>query len=67
MDKVEKLKEIIVNLQMSLIAKRVPDGCCPYTYYPPDKSVDCDIGCDKCRKLFMEDIEKEVRKEVDKL
>lgn len=67
MDKVEKLKEIIVNLQMSLIAKRVPNGYCPYTYYPSDRNIDCDIGCEKCREIFMKDIEKKVREEVDKL
>ena len=69
MDKVSELKEIIVNLKMDLIEKKIPEGHCPYSYYTPSagRFVDCTISCGQCRKIFMRDMEKDIRKEVDKL
>ena len=72
MDKVSKLKEIIVELKMDLIRADIPTGYCPYTYfyYKPsaERELDCNtISCDKCRKIFMQDMEKDIRAEVEKL
>lgn len=66
MDKISILKEIIVNLKMELVEKKVPVGYCPYTYYTQikRKNPDCD-DCTKCRELFMNDMRKNVEKEVN--
>ena len=68
MDKISKLKEMIVNLKMELIEKKVPKGHCPYTYYTQvsRRNVDC-TDCDECRREFIEEIEKNIRKEVENI
>lgn len=67
MDKITELKEMIVVLKMNLVANRIQNGCCPYTYYTPKRTIDCCIGCDDCRKRFMKDMERDIRIEVSKL
>ena len=70
--KVEELKEIIVNLKLELVEAHIPMGYCPYSYthYKSafNRDIDCnEISCNKCRELFMQDIEKEIRKEVENI
>ena len=69
MDKVSELKEIIVKLKLELVEERVPKGHCPFTYYKlaNGKNVNCDIGCEKCRTLFMKSMEKHIRSKVAEL
>ena len=69
MAKISELKEMIVELKLDLINANIPYGHCPYTYYQPStKHGDCgEIDCDKCRYRFMEDMERDIRKEVRKL
>ena len=66
MDKISKLKEMIINLKMELIEKRVPKGHCPYTYYTQvtRRSMGC-TNCVECRREFMEYMKKNIEKEVD--
>lgn len=68
MDKVSELKEIIIGLKMELIEADVPDGYCPYSLYKPStkRKLDCS-DCEKCRRIFMKDMEKDIRAEVEKI
>lgn len=68
MDKVSELKEIIVSLRMELIEANVPSGYCPYSIYSPstERKLDCS-DCTKCRRAFMRDMERDIRKEVENL
>ena len=70
MAKISELKEMIVDLKLDLIRARIPYGNCPYAYYQPTtkRDIDCnEVGCDKCKRIFMEDMEKDIRKAVRKL
>ena len=69
MDKIEELKEIIVNLKLDLIETEIPKGHCPYSYYSPSegRSIDCSIDCVRCRRIFMQDMERKIRREVEEL
>ena len=69
MDKVSKLKEIIVDLRMDLLKTKIYKGSCPYSLYIPtqERKVDCSIGCERCREIFLRDMEKDIRKEVEEL
>ena len=70
MAKISELKEMIVELKLDLIRARVPRGHCPYSYYDTSsrKNIDCnEVNCDECERMFMENIEKEIRKEVRRL
>ena len=68
MDKVSELKEIIVELKMELIEANIPKGYCPYSYGTPStkRELDCS-DCEKCRRIFMQDMERDIRAEVEKL
>ena len=69
MAKISELKEMIVESKLDVINATIPYGHCPYAYYhPPIKHGDCgEIDCDMCRRRFMEDMERDIRKEVKKL
>jgi hypothetical protein len=69
MAKISELKEMIVELKLDLINANIPYGHCPHAYYhPPIKYGDCgEIDCDMCRRRFMEDMERDIRKEIRKL
>lgn len=70
MAKISELKEMIVDLRLDLIRARIPYGHCPYAYYQPTtkRDIDCnEVGCDKCKRIFMEDMENDIRKAVRKL
>lgn len=69
MAKISELKEMIVELKLDLINANIPYGHCPHAYYhPPIKYGDCgEIDCDMCRRRFMEDMERDTRKEIRKL
>lgn len=68
MAKISELKEMIVELKMDLIRANIPHGHCPYVYYDPSVNIDCnEVECDECRRIFMENMEKDIRKEVKKL
>ena len=58
---VRMLEEAIVGLKLDLIRARIPYGHCPYAYYQPTtkRNIDCnEVGCDKCKRIFMENMEK---------
>lgn len=64
---VEELKEMIVELKVDLAKASVPNGHCPYAYYPGIKQDgDCD-DCNKCKREFFEKYENIVRARVEKL
>lgn len=64
---VEELKEIIVELKVDLAKASVPNGHCPYAYYPGMKhDSDCD-DCNKCKREFFQKYENIVRAKVEKL
>ena len=69
MAKISELKEMIIDLKLDLINANIPHGHCPYAYYHTTiKHNDCgEIDCDECRHRFMEDMEKDIRKEIRKL
>lgn len=67
MDKIKELKNIIFELKMQLLEAKMPKGYCPYSLYHSEKEIDCNIGCDKCRMIFLKDIEKDIRAEVENL
>ena len=68
MEKIKELKKIIIDLKMKLIKNKIPIGTCPYTYYANvPRRFKCDIGCEKCRKYFLQDIEIVIKREVEKL
>ena len=69
MAKISELKELIVELRLDAINARIPHGHCPYAYYRPSTfHDDCgDIDCTMCRHRFMEDMETEIREEVERL
>ena len=67
---ISELKEKIVDLKLDVIRAEIPQGHCPYAYYQPTtkRDVDCnEIGCNECKRIFMEDMEKDIRKEVEML
>lgn len=69
MKTIEELKEIIVDLKVSLAKANIPYGNCPYAYYHNiEQEFDCgDIGCDQCRRMFFDKYENKVRETVEKL
>ena len=71
MASVEELKEIIVDLRMSLVRANIPYENCPYAYYSTSKQKDrecCDdISCSECKRMFLEDKENDIREEVRRL
>lgn len=69
MDKVNELKEIIIGLRMDLLKTKVYKGSCPYSLYAPaqGRKVDCSIGCEKCREIFIRDMQKVIEREVENL
>ena len=68
MNKISELKEIIVSLKMDLIEAKIPKGYCPYSYGVPStkREIDCS-DCEKCRRIFMKDMEKDIRTEIEEL
>lgn len=69
MKTIQELKEIIVDLKVSLAKANIPYGHCPYAYYPGiEQNFECgDIGCDQCRRLFFTTYEKLTKESVEKL
>ena len=65
---INELKEMIVDLKMELIEAKIPKGYCPYSLYTPTtkRNPDCS-DCERCRRVFMRDMEKDIRVEVDAL
>ncbi len=68
-DRIDALKEKIVELELDLIRESIPHGHCCYCYYKPSiKHDDCgDISCGECKYRFMQDAEKDIREEVGRL
>ena len=70
MAKISELKEMIIDLRLDLIRANISQGNCPYAYYQPTtkRDTDCNkIGCNECKRIFMEDMEKDIRKAVRRL
>lgn len=70
MAKISELKEMIVELEMDLIKATIPDGYCPYAFYPignkDRESIKC-RDCDKCTETYFEEYEEMIKKKVRKL
>ena len=66
---IEELKEMIVDLRMSLVGANIPGGNCPYAYYHRDNPIsNCnDISCNKCKEIFLDGMRKDIEKEVAEL
>lgn len=65
---IDELKNIIIDLKIDLIKHEIPVGHCPYAYYNKQNSVGCDdISCQKCRRIFFENIRKDIEAEVETL
>lgn len=70
MAKISELKGMIVELKVDLHMAQLPYGTCPYRWFgnPTNKDVDCNaVGCDECKRIYFEDYETRVRKEIKKL
>ena len=70
MAKISELKEIIVELKVELHEACLPYGACPYRWFGnlTNKEVDCnEIGCDECKRIYFDEYEARIRKEVKKL
>lgn len=63
-DRVEELKEEIVDLRMQLVKANIPDGNCPYAYYTIEGATGPCHDCDKCKQNFMESMRKMIEEEV---
>ena len=68
MKTVEELKEIIVDLKVSLAQAQVPRGHCHYAYYPGIEG-ECkeDGDCDECRREFWQKYRTKVEEWVENL
>ena len=70
MAKISELKEMIIDLRLDLIRSNIPQCNCLYAYYQPTtkRDTNCnEIGCNECKRIFMEDMEKDIRKAVRRL
>ena len=64
---IKQLKEIIVELRLSLMKANIPDGHCPYAYYyGVEQEDDCD-NCNKCKRHFFEKYKAKIEQEVELL
>ena len=66
---IQELKEMIVNLRIENIKCKIPSGHCPYVYYNMDNPIDnCnEMSCDKCSEIFLDNMRKQIEKEVASL
>jgi hypothetical protein len=67
---IDELKEIIVDLKVSLAKANVPQGNCPYAYYNINKNnrPNCnDVSCKYCTIDFWTEYKKDKILEVDEL
>lgn len=71
MASIRELKDIIVDLKVSLAETRVPRGNCPLHYFKVSSYVGlgCDTGvsCDVCKDRFFEQYRKDCTAEVRNL
>ena len=64
---VEELKEMIIELKVDLAKAQIPQGHCPYAYYPGiEGGCVADIDCGRCKREFFEKYENKVRVVVEK-
>jgi hypothetical protein len=63
---VKELKDMIVDLRLDLVRANIPSNHCPYACYNRDNPIeDCySVGCDECRRIFMDNMRKDIEKEV---
>lgn len=63
---VKELKDMIVDLKMDLVRANIPSGNCPYAYYHRENPVEnCnDISCGECKRIFLDGMRKDIKKEV---
>lgn len=63
---VKELKNMIVDLRLDLVSANIPSSHCPYTYYNRENPIeDCNsVGCNECRRIFMDNMRKDIEKEV---
>ncbi len=66
---IEELKDIIIDLKMDLVRESILSGNCPYAYYHRENPVgDCgSVSCGECKRNFLEDMKKDIVKEVKAL
>lgn len=69
MKTIPELKEIIVDLEVRLARANIPQGNCPYAYYPIiEQEFDCnDISCSKCKIMFFDKYKNKIRRMVEKM
>lgn len=66
----KELKEMIVELKIQLISTSIPTGHCPYAYYKlqnPLTNACGDVSCSKCRQVFLKEMKRIVKAEVELL
>ena len=66
---IEELKEMIVDLRIDLVRANIPRWNCPYAYYHRDNPIsNCnDVSCNKCKEFFLDEMRKDIEKEVAEL
>lgn len=66
---VKELKEMIIDLRMDLVKANIPSGNCPYAYYSIENPTgDCgSVGCNECKKIFLDKMRSEIIEEVMQL
>ncbi len=64
---VKELKKMIVDLRMKLVGESIPNCHCSYAYYTRrENPIDnCnDISCGECRRIFLDNMRKDIEEEV---
>lgn len=68
--KINTLKEMIVELKLQNISLGIPIGHCPYAHYRINNSMTdaCgDVSCSKCRQVFLNPMKQKIAAEVAQL
>lgn len=68
--KINTLKEMIVDLRVKNISQGIPIGHCPYAYYSMQNPLEgsCgDTSCGVCRNVFLNEMRKQISAEVAEL
>lgn len=66
---IEELKDMIVDLKMDWVRESIPSGNCPYAYFHRKNPVgECgSVSCEECKRIFLEDMKKDIVEEVKAL
>jgi len=63
---IKELKDMIVDLRMDLVDANIPSSHCTYACYNRENLIkDCNsIGYGECRRIFMDNMRKDIEKVV---